>query len=69
MAMPAMSWSATTVITDWRSSASRVAAPSGVSIGFDHASRSASGRGRLPAWVVRIESTLRFIRFLRSPAP
>jgi hypothetical protein len=32
-------------------------------------SRSASGRGRLPAWVVRIESTLRFIRFLRSPAP
>ena len=54
MSMPASSWSATTSATDRRSSACRAASSCAVSVGFDHASRSASGRGRLPAWVVRI---------------
>src|SRR5687767_2238953 len=63
---PAFTWLDTTPATDVRSSSCSRRSSSRPCVGFDQASIRASGRGRLPAWVVRMRSVLRSMNSLRS---
>src|SRR3954462_14591600 len=68
MSTPALIWLDTTSATDLRSKSFSRCSSAPPLVGFDHASMRASGRGRLPAWVVRMRCVLRCMNVLRCCA-